>query len=308
MDIDKKDLGQRIKEIRLNKGKNLREFGEIVGKELNEKPISDSIVSRWEKGISKPNPDRIKKIAEIGDVSVEKLLYGSLYNFIYLNIDKFDEYIRLDTTIAKTALTSLITNEITLYKNQIEMQSLMKEYKTDSIELSYNECLDYALYHFPEQLEQIKKNGKLVIEALKDKDIDILQKHNDITLVNKILNDEEISLIDLIKEYTFVLMFPLDNFQFEDEYFDDILSNVSYILSKYFKEKDNSIGFTNNLDVEGLKKLKQDSIDLADAIEKDFTFHDPQGIYKDLINIFNDKVPKQLEHKIYLHSITKKFR
>ncbi|ASE58067.1 helix-turn-helix transcriptional regulator [Staphylococcus saprophyticus] len=302
MDIDKKDLGQRIKEIRLNKGANLREFGEIIASKLNEKPISDSIVSRWEKGVSKPNPKRLKIIAEIGGISVEKLLYGSLYNFIYLNIDKFSEFIRVDTTVSKHVLANFITNNITTYKSNLEIQSKINNQK-EYTELSYSDSLYYALNQFPKQLEQIKKNGKLVVEALKNKDTDVLQKHNDIILVDKILNGEEISLIDLIKEYYFVLMFPVDNFQFEDEYYDDIIGKISYVLSKYFIEKDNSTSLVNNLNNDDLKKLKSNSIDLANLLETDFSFHDAQGVYKDLIKIFKDKVPKQLDHKIHLHNI-----
>nr|DAL40292.1 MAG TPA_asm: hypothetical protein [Bacteriophage sp.] len=32
MDIDKLEVGKRIKNIRLNKSKNLREFGELISK------------------------------------------------------------------------------------------------------------------------------------------------------------------------------------------------------------------------------------------------------------------------------------
>lgn len=77
MDIDKFEVGKRIKNIRLNKSKNLREFGELISKNLKEdKNISDSIVSRWEKGVSIPSAKRLKEIANIGNVSVNYLLYG----------------------------------------------------------------------------------------------------------------------------------------------------------------------------------------------------------------------------------------
>lgn len=73
---NKIDVGIRIKNIRLSKGLNLREFGEEIAKITKENNISDSIVSRWEKGISIPNPNRIKAIAEYGNTSVKELLYG----------------------------------------------------------------------------------------------------------------------------------------------------------------------------------------------------------------------------------------
>lgn len=89
MDIDKVEVGKRIKNIRLENSKNLREFGELISKNLGEnKYISDSIVSRWEKGTSVPSAKRLKEIAEIGNVSVNFLLYGAevTYNDISKNI------------------------------------------------------------------------------------------------------------------------------------------------------------------------------------------------------------------------------
>lgn len=77
-EVDKKILGQRIKAIRLDKGMTLEEFGKLFG-------TSKSIVSRWESGISSPNPERLKTIAKVGDMTVSQLLQGeqggSYYNW-----------------------------------------------------------------------------------------------------------------------------------------------------------------------------------------------------------------------------------
>lgn len=70
-EVDKKILGQRIKAIRLDKGMTLEEFGKLFG-------TSKSIVSRWESGISSPNPERLKAIAKVGDMTVSQLLQGEL--------------------------------------------------------------------------------------------------------------------------------------------------------------------------------------------------------------------------------------
>lgn len=70
-DNNKKNTGNIIKVIRKDLGLTMKEFGEQFS------PVaSDSIVSRWEKGKSLPNNQRLKKIAELGNVSVEYLLYG----------------------------------------------------------------------------------------------------------------------------------------------------------------------------------------------------------------------------------------
>lgn len=64
-------LGQRIKRIRLDKGMTTKEFGSLLG-------ATDSNITSWEKGRTSPNPERLKTIAKIADISVEELLYGTI--------------------------------------------------------------------------------------------------------------------------------------------------------------------------------------------------------------------------------------
>lgn len=62
-------LGQKIKAIRLEREETL----EVFGKKFE--PIANrGLVSRWENNFIVPNPDRIKKIAELGNLTVEELL------------------------------------------------------------------------------------------------------------------------------------------------------------------------------------------------------------------------------------------
>lgn len=66
--MNKETIGQKIREIRLNKGMTLEEFGKLFN-------ASKSIVYRWENGTSFPNPERLKAIAKLGGMTVEQLLY-----------------------------------------------------------------------------------------------------------------------------------------------------------------------------------------------------------------------------------------
>ena len=66
---DKKIIGSRIKSIRQEKGMTLEEFGKLFG-------AGKGLVSRWENGLSIPNPERLKSIAKIGDMTVSQLLHG----------------------------------------------------------------------------------------------------------------------------------------------------------------------------------------------------------------------------------------
>lgn len=68
MNIDSQ-VGFRIKNIRQTNGLTLEQFGKLFG-------ASKGNVSLWEKGSSLPSNERIKKIAEYGNMSVEELLYG----------------------------------------------------------------------------------------------------------------------------------------------------------------------------------------------------------------------------------------
>lgn len=63
-------IGQRIKNIRLSRGMTLEEFGALFD-------AAKSNVSKWEKGKSLPNPERIKAIAEFANISIEELVSPS---------------------------------------------------------------------------------------------------------------------------------------------------------------------------------------------------------------------------------------
>lgn len=69
--MDEKMIGKRIRKIRTTLGMTMKEFGLIF-----DPPASDSLVSRWERGINAPNRERMKKIAEHGNVTVDHLING----------------------------------------------------------------------------------------------------------------------------------------------------------------------------------------------------------------------------------------
>ena len=70
-DVDKKAVGRRIFEIRQNMNLTLEEFGKIIG-------ASKSSISEWEKGTMLPNKSRLFKIATLGNMTVNELLYGNI--------------------------------------------------------------------------------------------------------------------------------------------------------------------------------------------------------------------------------------
>lgn len=73
--IDKKALGRRIRAIRLQLGLTMEDFIErIDGKPGRGR---SGTVNNWETGKNAPNKKRLKKIADLGGVSVEYLINGS---------------------------------------------------------------------------------------------------------------------------------------------------------------------------------------------------------------------------------------
>lgn len=76
MKINKKTLGMNIKNIRVNKLKiNMEEFANLI-------QSGKSNVSRWERGENAPNDLTLTKIAELGNTTVDELLYGSLEDVV----------------------------------------------------------------------------------------------------------------------------------------------------------------------------------------------------------------------------------
>lgn len=76
--INKKEVGERIHNIRLSmtpdpprKKMSSEAFGKLL-----DPPASKNVIRSWEKGIYLPQSDKLKQLAEIGNVSIEYLLYG----------------------------------------------------------------------------------------------------------------------------------------------------------------------------------------------------------------------------------------
>lgn len=69
--VDKKAVGARIKQIRMNKGYTLEAFVKLFN-------VSKSNVLKWEQGQSLPNKERLANISKIADMTVNELLYGNI--------------------------------------------------------------------------------------------------------------------------------------------------------------------------------------------------------------------------------------
>lgn len=75
--MNKVEIGKRIRRIRKNWGDSMTKFGERIDK---NSPIKSGVISNWENGKQLPNNERLKRIAELGDLSVNQLIHGDFLN------------------------------------------------------------------------------------------------------------------------------------------------------------------------------------------------------------------------------------
>lgn len=98
-EINRREFGKRVREIRLKNGMNQEDLGkrmEDISK--GENPANKAVVSAWERGISIPNAHRLKIIADLGGITVNELLYGTpeqyfFYLLVSLATNKYDSAI-----------------------------------------------------------------------------------------------------------------------------------------------------------------------------------------------------------------------
>ena len=67
--IDKHKVGKRIQAIRFAKGMDQKQFSDIIYATV-------SALSNWENGNNLPNKERLKNIADLAGITVQKLLEG----------------------------------------------------------------------------------------------------------------------------------------------------------------------------------------------------------------------------------------
>lgn len=84
MTDDLKHVGLRIKLIRQNLGLSTEKFAN----QFHEQPPSKGTISKWENGHYLPNNERLKKIANLGNTTVEELL--KLPNEITISSEEYN--------------------------------------------------------------------------------------------------------------------------------------------------------------------------------------------------------------------------
>lgn len=122
MFLDKKEVGQRILQIRKKYGYSMQKFGEIIDN------APKGSVNSWEKGVNLPNEKRLKQIATLGNISLNELLYGSFENYVDKLINE-KLGIQLPEEFMNTFYQLLQQNNYT-YGDDIEIVRLVNGFMT----------------------------------------------------------------------------------------------------------------------------------------------------------------------------------
>lgn len=206
MEIDKVAVGKRIKNIRLEKGYSMKEFGIELGRLLDANRVKEGIISRWENGISLPNNERLKAIADFGDMTVDDLLHGN-FNDLYIKpkIEKALNYFSYETT--KVDKEKIINEAFKIYKensaiyqfNHVphgyihleEIASLASAFKKLNIKSEVNT----AMIEFALLISFVDKilDNKLILSGIYS---DINVSTNDILNIENVLKDIHNELVN----------------------------------------------------------------------------------------------------------------
>ena len=159
ININKKAVGSRIKQIRTNKGYTLESFGKLFG-------ASKSNVQKWETGFTLPNKERLASISKIADLTVNELLYGSIDEFLENNLENFI----LNNSNITTDFLCFDFLEVT--KKYLKSKSKTINDISDIInilEKDFDKILDYAIDDYVQSnLFLLEKYNHLVLNILND--------------------------------------------------------------------------------------------------------------------------------------------
>lgn len=189
ININKKAVGSRIKQIRMNKGYTLEGFGKLFN-------ASKGNVQQWENGVSLPNKERLASISKIADMTVNELLYGTTYEFINNNFDnllsdenkQIIEKNALDKDFLRHWLSNKNYHEVDINdidKLQYVFNSKIERYYHTSIvgnkvkEIDEKEIIDGIIDKYMNymsnsfQSEELKKTdtGKALLEFVKEAEL-----------------------------------------------------------------------------------------------------------------------------------------
>lgn len=127
MDINPNDVGDRIRQIRRNKGMSMTEFANLIGQVEKTSKIQSGTISNWETGKNLPNNKRLSIISGIAGISIDELLYGDIREYAATFLDTFIEDLIKDED-PDSFVTRLFKDPSQLKELKFQFITLVKEY------------------------------------------------------------------------------------------------------------------------------------------------------------------------------------
>lgn len=239
ININKKAVGQRIKNIRLNKGMTLEEFGKLFN-------ATKSNVNSWEIGNALPNKERLKTISKIGNISINELLYGSITEIIENNID----------LICKELGINLL-DFLGLYNDVGELIS-------EDINITSDTVFYDIIRYFKKSIEDLKK--EYLDNIKRTLNIENLQYNLDNIFLSQTIGNEKYKQITTIEDLKNFYNLYIDNLSIVDIY-DNMIDLLNFNEEIYKNRKNLTIELLDNFlyqkkIIEDIKKILTNNTDI----------------------------------------------
>lgn len=180
LNVNKKNVGLRIRQIRNSLNLTLEEFGKIFSLDANSKlNAGKSNVSTWERGDSLPNKQRLEIIAKKGNMTVNELLYGSIDEFLENNLETL-----VNNTFANNDVLNYLGNNKSFFFLPSTEQDNFIDYLKSKSEVNIKE-IDKFISNFDILLEEFIRE---VILVNIENNIDVLKSKKELAI--KLLNQD----------------------------------------------------------------------------------------------------------------------
>lgn len=258
--MDKIAVGKKIRSIRKELGQSMAKFGETIDK---QRPVKSGVVSNWENGKQLPNNERSKKIAELGNMTINELFYdspeeylidelgGSFFNKLDNNVDIDGIYFILSVLVEKYA-KSLNKEYYQNYNliNELDLEDLLK-----FVKLNINNYIPFTLEVLNNIVNYIKmQNSEIIKKRLPSElaEIIIESKENNLNInASTLLNygfilssidpydyhehSDSSNLIENLKEFNYRYLTLLEHIN-NNDYDPNILLADSFVIERIINE------------------------------------------------------------------------
>lgn len=235
--IDKKKVGERIHKIRINltsKKMSLESFGKLLNP-----PSDKSSVRKWEQGMNLPNNERLKQIAELGNVSTDYLLFGKQIN----GYGQIIKDIRIDLGLSKKDFGALFNTEVSesdvenwedenVIPSLTELETIAEHGEISPMEILFGKRKYNSMFNpyiFLESSERRLDNSNLSEQERLDSDI-FLERANYLRMSQL---DKPDQFNQLNKILDFLVYFYCINGETDKETYQDMIKKSQILLEQF---------------------------------------------------------------------------